>query len=693
MKYNLLCFVFYLFPIYTQANNTLVNDTIIDGKTIQEVVVTGKEITVTADKMIIRVNENVKKYSHDGYSALQLLSIPGLDVDPIDEYVRSHGIETLLCINGREASKDEIKTLNPKDIKRIEYYEQFNPEYPLAEGGVIDFIVKIRDNGGMVFAQANENLNHIKGNDLFDWRFYNKHSELGIQINGNYTHYTPSRGKDALTQMEFTDGDVEKSVVTNPSPIHSNGIKGQVSYIYRLKRGTLKFAGSLRNGHRAIKKNMSQKFSGITSDEVNATDFTHSDNLSPAFLIRYDQKFKNKASLKIGLTGDYTSTKNKREYHSLETYISSTKEKFTHLQPSLMATYPTSKNSTSFLAANYYYDKSTTDYWENNVYSLNKLINGQVHIIGGAQFRMIPNKVHFTLQLEDRIMTVDDGVDKHTDNFFTPSLFYTIKLPHGNSFNGKLGMGAYTPQMKYYSTTEKRIDEYQVISGNPDQKIDYSFETQMTFTSNHKWGMVEVFAAYQNNRRPLYEMVSCDNTRNVYLHTFLNGGRYERFLFNTVAQLNVIPKKLKVLGGMEYTYTRGHFASTEQNNVIYPFADITYMNKGFNGNLRFAGGRNIIMLNGYHEKVPVRIRLNLGYTINNFFFNLYANNPFMKTPKKTTFIQGGFSEMETAYSPRIDYNMIAMRVSYRFTYGKKHKFENVDIDDENRSAILDAGTK
>ena len=115
------------------VGNITANDTIIDGKTIQEVVVTGKEISVTADKMIIRVNENVKKYSHDGYSALQLLMIPGLDVDPIDEIVNTHGKGTLLCINGREASKDEIKTLNPKDIRQIDYYQQFHPEYPLTD--------------------------------------------------------------------------------------------------------------------------------------------------------------------------------------------------------------------------------------------------------------------------------------------------------------------------------------------------------------------------------------------------------------------------------------------------------------------------------------------------------------------------------------------------------------------------------
>ncbi len=675
------------------AGNIIANDTIVDGKTIQEVVVTGKEITVTTDKMIIRVNENVKKYSHDGYSALQLLMIPGLDVDPIDEIVNTHGKGTLLCINGREASKDEIKTLNPKDIRQIDYYQQFHPEYPLADGGVIDFIVRIRDNGGMAFAQANQNLNRLSGNDLVDWKFYHKKSEFDVQLYGSYNHYTPSYGKESLTLMRFSDSNIEKHTSTMPSASHSNEIRGLLSYIYRINGGTIKFAASLKNRHNAVDKNMLQQFSNTDIEDMAATDNSHTDNLTPTFKIQYRQKFNKKFILNASLSGDYTKTSHDREYSSKQSYISETQEKYYHLQPTVGVTWIACKRNTPFLKATYFYDKSTTDYWENNAYSPSKLVNGQAFIMVGNQFRFIPNKFHVTLQFEERVMTTDDGVNSSTERFFTPSLFYNIKLPHGNVFHGLVGFGAYTPQMKYFSPTEKRMDEYQMVIGNPNQKIDHSIETNLSFTSNHKWGMVDVFAVYENYKRPIYESVTCDNIRNVYVHTFLNGGTYERFLFNTVVQLNIIPKKLKWLGGAEYVYTKGHFAECRTNSAFYPISELTYIDKGFQGNLKFSGGRTVLARNGYQIKRPITFKVSLGYTVNNWFFNLDANNPFMKTPQKTIFMQDGFSDTVTNYSPRIDYNMIAMRVSYRFTYGKKHKFENVDIDDANRSAILDSDTK
>lgn len=665
----------------------------VDATVLKQVTVEGREIIMKDDKMIINVSNKVKKYSFDGYAVLSMLSIPGLRVNPIDETISSYGGAPMLCINGREAAKDEIKTLNPKDIKYIDYYQQATPEHPLAEGGVIDFIVRIRDHGGMVMAQANQNLNILSGNDMADWKIYNKKSEFGIQISGDYRHYTPSHGTEEITSMAFSSGDVTKNTMTLPSAIHINGIKGQLSYLRRFSNGTLKIAASLRNKHNSNNKMMHQFFQNSNVDEKEAQDFTHTDNMIPAFRIEYNHKFKNNATIKAKISGDYTRTERDRHYSSMQTYQSETKEDFINLRPSLMVSYPTSKNSTTFLVANYYYDKSTTDYWENGVYIPSKLINGQAHFMGGANFKIIPQKFHATLQLEERIMTVDDGVNSITHGFFTPCLFYHINLPHGNKFNGVIGTGAYTPAMKYYTATEKRVDEYQVIVGNPNQRIDYSVEAQLSFSSVHKWGNIGVHTGYIKYKRPIYANVICDNDRNVYVHTFLNGGNYEKFDINSTVTLNIIPKTLSFETGGAYSYMKGHFNTKQTRSYFMPITELKYINKGLQCLLTFIGKRKILDMSGYRIDQPMKLRLNMGYTINNWSFNLYANNPFMNTPKRSWYEMDGFSSTATNYSPRIDYNMIAMRVSYRFTYGKKHKFENMNTDDTSRSAILDAGTK
>lgn len=681
--------VLFFFPITIYANNSFATDTIVDGKTIQDVVVTGKEIVTTNEKMIIYVNNNIKKYSHDGYSALSMLTIPGLTVDPIDEIVATHGAATMLCINGQAASKDEIKTLNPKDLKRIDYYQSYHPEFPLAQGGVIDFIVKIRDNGGMVFAQANENLNRAAGSDMLDWKMYSKKSEFGIQLSGNYNHYTPSRGTESLTSMAFNSGDITKQVLTSPSAMHANGIKGQLSYIRRFETGTMKVAVSLKDGHNSYRKMMRQLFTNNDITDVEAHDFKHSDNQSPAFRIQYRNVFKNKATLTFGLSGDYTDTQQNREYSATEKYLSETKEKYYYLSPTINFTYPVNKVYTPFFGVSYYYNKSESDYRENSIYSSDRLTNGQLHIVAANNFRIIPNKFSVTLQAEERVMTVDNGIKSYTRGFFTPCVFYSIKLPHGNTFNGNVGMGAYNPNLKYFSTTEKRMDEYQVITGNPNQKIDYGITTQLSFTSNHKWGMVDVFTKYENFKRPLYEDVICDNDRQVYVHTFRNGGTYESLVLNTAVQLILIPKRLQWMACCEYDYSKGHFATTQDCGKFVVGTELTYINRGFQGKITLYGKTKSLSQSGYIEKKPITCRIILGYSINNLSLNLYATNPFMKTPKESVLLVGGYENVTTNYNPRIDYNVLSLRASYRITYGKKHKFDNVETEDTSRSAILE----
>ena len=680
-------------PLCVFAGEIMENDTIIEGKTIQEVVVTGREIVVKEDKLIINVSNKVKKHSFDGYSALSLLTIPGMKVDAFSGSVSTNGDAAILCINGREASKDEIKTLNPKDIKRIDYYQQAHPEHPMARGGVIDFIMRTRESGGMVTAQASQHLNMLSGDGMADWKTFRKKSEFGIQFSDTYRHFTPSRGTEETVAMAFDDGNVRKETVALPSPVHSNGIKGQMSFLQRMKRGTLKIVASFRDGHDMRDKMMRQTFFNGGVEETDACDFTHKDYLSPALSVQYRHKFKNKATVTASLNGDYTRTEQDRDYSSLQAYHSRTEENFTHLRPALKITCPASKNITSFLSAAYYHDRSSTYYRENEICTRGKLTNGQAHLVGGATFLVIPSKLSLSLQLEERIMTVDDGNDRTTSSFFTPSLFYGINMPHGNILKGRIGMGAFTPQMKYYTRTEKRIDEYQIITGNPDQRIDYSVQARLTFSSIHKWGNINVNTWYEKNKRPLYESVMCDNERDVYIHTFVNGGSYEHYFLNSTVQLNVIPHTLSVEAGAEYSYVKGHFQSRQTMNTFYPIAELKFINKGLQCSLTFAGKRKDLTQNGCRIDNPAMLKLALGYTANNLNVSLYADNPFMTSPVKKRYAADGFSDVTANYSPRTDCNMFAVRVSYRFTYGKKHKFEHIETDDVNRSAILDAETK
>lgn len=375
------------------ASNTIANDTIIDGKTIQEVVVKGRDIVVKDDKLIINLSNKIKKHSFDGYSALSLLSIPGLSVDPIDENVTTNGEATMLCINGREASKSEIKTLYPKDIIRIDYYQQFDPNHPMAKA-VIDFIIKVRESGGMVMAQANQNLNKAAGDDMVDWKMFNKKSQFNIQITDKYNHFTPSRGTESYTLMPFASGDVEKNVMTKPSGTHSNGIGAKLAYLYNGKTSKLQIAASLRNNHSANSTLQEQTISRIGT--IDTKDFRHNDNISPTLKVYYKKNFSKKTSLEATVDASYNHTKQWRDYEAINTYLSHTKEDYYLMRPKINITHKPNNRINLFAFATYYYTHSNNTYTENGVPTVNKLTEGQAIIMPGCNFQIIPKKFRIT---------------------------------------------------------------------------------------------------------------------------------------------------------------------------------------------------------------------------------------------------------------------------------------------------------
>lgn len=116
--------------------------------TLGEVTVKAKNIITTPDKTTIIPTSQIKKHAFDGYTMLSLMNIPELNVNIFDNTIGSNdGTAILICINEVEASNEEIKALNPKYVRKIDYYTNFDPRHPEANR-VLDFILKTRDSGG-----------------------------------------------------------------------------------------------------------------------------------------------------------------------------------------------------------------------------------------------------------------------------------------------------------------------------------------------------------------------------------------------------------------------------------------------------------------------------------------------------------------------------------------------------------------
>lgn len=699
MRY-VICYIF-LFFIFTQemyGNESIAKDSI-DKKTsadtlvakthnLKEVVVKGKTMIMKDGKTMIFPSMELKRNAYDGYSTLALMMIPGLSVDVVDKTIVTRGKNAMICINGRTVKADEISTLNPADIKRIDYYKDFDPAHPTAHS-VIDFIMINRDYGGLVYFNGNQNLNVAKGNDLLDLKHYLKKSEFTVQVSDDYFHFIPSCGEESTTTMLFSDKVVDKTIKTNPSPHHANGLSGKLAYLYNGEKNMFQTAIYLGKKHDMNEKMMMENYNELSSFSC---DKNHKDYTSVAIQL-YFQRHTQKSILKTSLYTSYNKTNIDRDYKSLSEIKANTLEKYYYLSPSFLYGIRIGKHL-PFIDTQYSYNNTRSNYAENaNPFIHNKLIYGQGMFTLGDNIQVIPEKFKLTVQVMERIVTIDDGSYSSTKGYLTPSVFYDIYMPHNNSISGFFGFGVYDPQIKHFNSTEQTLDQYQILKGNVNLKNGSCFSAEITYNSTHNWGMVELYSKYENTSKAIFENVFLNDDHSIFVHHFENGGLRERVITNAALQLNLIPQKLMWFGGLEYDYSieRHLLSSLIDRRVVYE-TSLTYLHKNINGKITFSSPMSNLIY-GTRIIEPMALKLALGYTCKQLHFTFNATNPFIRNTQKIEYLADNYKQESRVYKPRIGYNMLMIGVSYRLPYGKKHSFQNVEMNNAERSGILDYRTK
>lgn len=663
-------------------------DTINKTERLGEVTVTAKNIVRTPDKTILYVDNKVKRHAYDGYSALSLMTIPGVDVDVIDGSVSTHNKSIMLCINGIEATRDDIKALNPKDIRRIDYYTNFDPSHPTADY-VMDFIMRIRDHGGAVMLQADHNLNRLTGSGTADWKMFQKKSEFGIRIASGYDHFDPDRGTTDVRAMQFGDEQVIRTQSAIPSSLHSGNINGKLSWLHRFDHGVLKAAASLRSTHSISHDRSLLDYTTLsngnteTDKALESNTNSHSDRLVPSFTASYDHKFANKAKFRATLDASYSDIQGSRDYHGVDDILSTTHEKFYHIQPKIEYTLPVSKKVSLYTTGIYDYNLSRMNYIEDGTDTPTRFHYTQGILNLGSNLKITP-RLRSTIRLQQRVMVNDNGRQTTTEWFFTPGATLSYLLTDDITIDGQYAMGALNPQLSHYSTDRKRIDEYLVRTGNPDLRTSRIHGGNVAITGEN----FQLYSDYTNVPRSQYESYTFDPAEQVYVQSYLNGGNYESFAINLWGSLPLFDKRLRLEGALKYAHSKARTYTLLTKSYIRPLVIIKYIEGGFNAEASFRTATTEVEISGAYVRTPAQLKISLGYSIDGWSFSLMSRNPFMRTYDRQTVTVPGISLATRKYRPCKDYDYFALRVSYRFNYGKKHKFEDVKIDDKGGSAIL-----
>lgn len=159
---------------------------------LKEVSVTANQVVQSRGRTIVYPSASEVKASSTSIELFQKLPLAGLTVNPIHRSFSVDGGAPYILINGRPASMNEVNTLAPKDIEKIEF-SRLTPARYADKGskGFINIILKKREDGGSIYAwgrsavqtafvDANINASYHQGPSQFSlfynpsWRNYQK---------------------------------------------------------------------------------------------------------------------------------------------------------------------------------------------------------------------------------------------------------------------------------------------------------------------------------------------------------------------------------------------------------------------------------------------------------------------------------------------------------------------------------------
>ena len=662
-----------------------------DAVQIHEVTVLGENQVSTEEKLMVYPTKDELRHAYDGYSVLAGLMIPGLEVNSFENTLSYYENEVLICIDGRQATKEEILGLNAKYIKRIDIYTMGKPEFP-ESSCVIDYIMKELDYAGTVSANAEHQLTRLNGNGRLTAQYYHKKSEFAVSISGNYNDFKEKAEEIEMTTYHFPEKDIIRTNKSLPSLKQSDNQNAYANYIYR--DNIQDFYASFRLNREVTENDIwdNRSYNNVPVIYTRQEN-TQSQNINPALQFRYNRTLPNNQRLRTGLycsfgNNDYVRWYEQRENDlTANAYRNETDEKSNYLKGTVNYT-KTFKNKSS-LSIELSQDFTNTDninLRDENVYDIS-LYKSNTRFLAAYNYR-IKNKINIMARLATHISHVSTGNNSVTNYFFTPYMRLTYKhKKHSLSLSGTVN----SQEVDNANRTgdEYRKNEYEIYKGNPKLKDYMRYDVSLT----HSWNISSRFKWSQGGSGYFYS--DCiyynryfDENKNAIVREAVNKGNSFVLNYFTTMQYDIVPKVLIFQGSLMYFFYKAKAVNTIYLHDPYFISKILFRKNAWLIDVGFQSKRKGITT-GEVKKFDMAplFRVKIGYNIKQWNFEAAYFNPFKATTR--TWLQSDVLTKETSYRSRyISDNYGYVRVSYRFNYGKKkHKFDNTEVIDVNQTTI------
>lgn len=675
------------------------SDTIVSiQKEIQEVVITAQNREAIKHGIKILLTESERRHASNATELLQQLMIPGMRVDALNNKVETTwGGEVHYFINGQEAQVWEIKSLQPKEVARVEYLlSPPEPQYKNYQA-VVNFIIRHYDYGGYIYTVGSQGFINDFGNYSLAGKYKRNKMTWQGTVSAYYRNANDIQEYQDVTYF-FDDGSVVNKKSFTERIQNQRYYLGAVSARYDSEKLIWILQGGIKYSHMPqdnavtnLEYIESDRNKELTTSFSNSSSSTRTPYLSGVFQTKV---LPEGHSLYGGLSFSYNRNdansiyrvddKNvllpngsKEDVYLPELWIAYSRPMFKNNSLELQLSAKNEVYRTQYTGTNDSYQKLNNSY-----YSLSARYN---HTFSETWSGSL------LLDVPIESFKVNDYSRKVTP-YVNGQIILNGRIGTHHSFYAEAKINQSQIKPSYYNSVVRQDTELEGSLGSPDLKtmqqcsalLTYTWMPRNTFSLNASVGWDNIVNDIVPYWHPVGEFM---------VREMINSGNFNPLYLSLSPSLSLFSDKLRISSKFAYTH-EWHTGLYSINNGyfgIYP--SINYrMNKSFSTSLTYAYSSGKGYMRGsskMSEFNPYNLCVKGQYTNGNFFASVTVNSIPRKNGWIKSWLDAQYIHDYRYVSRPWDGRYVTISASYTIDIGKKLKHgNNLQYGGASKSSVL-----
>ena len=650
---------------------------------LDEIVIQAPKIIRKADMDVLYPSESAVENSKNGMQLLSNLMIPTLTVNDVMGSISAGGQSVQLRINGREATVEQVRSLLPESIKRIEWIDNPGLRYNGA-AYVLNVITSNPSAGGSLMLNAQPSLSTRFGNYSADVKLNIGRSQWSMGATYKMTDNINAH-RDYNETFSYPDGD---SLTRTEQPlggsVDDNRASAWLTYSY-IKPDTTVFYASLQGFRNISAQERYQGFLRLSNDgsDIYLDNGNGSQGTTPSFSAYFEHHLPHKQTLVVDFGA---SLYNGHSFSNYRELMPETENVLTDV-----STYITDRNHAYAVGADYIKQWNMNRLTVGASYNANRN-RSTYRNLDNSVFHQKQDNAYFFAEYYQRIknFSFTAGIGAQYTSFHfresdqgncswnlrpQASIIYSINTNH----RLRLGFSSWqtAPSLSETNIAPQQIDGFQWQIGNPYLKTSNSYMLSLRYSFSFPrvdgtFG-IRAFSSPDAIAPHLYW------EDNHLITIFENSRGFQNIIFSLSPQVEIIPDWLTAAGSIEYRAERmkgtgyslyNHNWSGNAQLMLSHYGFV--LTAQYTKSARTLYGERI----SWHEDLSI---IDLQYNWNRWQFGVGMLMPFGKYDQGSRQLNHYNSNVKHM---RVDLRIPYISVSYNLQWGRQKRGARklIDVD-------------